>query len=334
MTFVDEATIYVAAGDGGDGAIAWHREPYKPRGGPDGGDGGDGGDVILSADPSVATLVRCRDRPHIRAESGGQGQGKRRHGRRGKSLTLPVPVGTLVHEGPKLLADLASPGDTFVLARGGRGGRGNARFATATRRAPDFAESGESGERVTARLELRLLADVGLVGFPNAGKSTLISRLSAARPRIADYPFTTLEPTLGVVSRGDRSFVLADIPGLVPGAHEGKGLGDRFLRHVSRAAVIVFLVDLGAPDRDPALDVDVLSYELRGYEEDLARRPSLVVANKLDAHRDQFPQVRARLPHALGISAVTGEGIDALLERLFDAVTEARSALPAAVSYV
>ena len=334
MAFVDEAKIFVAAGDGGDGAVAFHREPYKPKGGPDGGDGGDGGDVVISADASVSSLLVCRDHPHFRATSGGHGKGKRRHGARGEDRVVVVPPGTLVYEGDVLLADLVAPGDSFVAARGGRGGRGNARFATPTRRAPGFAEKGEPGEQLSLGLELRLLADVGLVGFPNAGKSTLVASLSAARPRIADYPFTTLEPNLGVVRRGDRSIVVADIPGLVSGAHEGRGLGDRFLRHVRRAAVLVFVIDLGAVDRDPSEDVEVLARELAGFDEELARRPSIVVANKVDAHRGRLDEVLMRVPDALPISAVTREGLDGFVDRLFDAVAAARSEAPEPVGYI
>jgi GTP-binding protein len=335
VSFVDEARIVAVAGDGGNGSVAFRREPYNPKGGPDGGDGGDGGSVILRADASVGTLLEWRDRPQVKAERGTHGQGQKRHGARGRDRVVRVPAGTLVFDDSgTLLADLASPGDEVVAARGGRGGRGNARFATATRRAPGFADRGEPGERVELRLELRLLADVGLVGFPNAGKSTLIARVSAARPKVAAYPFTTLTPTLGVVRRGDDSFVMADIPGLVPGAHEGKGLGDRFLRHVSRAAVLLYVVDLGASERDPAADVGVLRGELERFDPELARRPSLVAANKVDAHRDRLPAVRAAVPAAIGISAATGEGVDALLDRLFEAVARERAARPPATGYI
>ncbi|MDQ3940961.1 MAG: GTPase ObgE [Actinomycetota bacterium] len=334
MKFVDEVTIHVAAGAGGDGAVAWHREPYKPKGGPDGGDGGDGGSIILRADPSVGTLLELRDHPHIKAARGGHGEGKRRHGSRGRDRIVLVPPGTVVHEGDVLVADLAASGDTLVAARGGRGGRGNAQFVTSTRRAPGFAEKGEPGEEARLRLELRLLADVALVGFPNAGKSTLISRISAARPKIADYPFTTLQPNLGVVGSGDQSFVVADIPGLIPGAHSGKGLGDRFLRHIRRAALLVFLVDLTAEDRDPARDVDALSVELERFDPELATRPRLIVLNKLDAARDRLEAVRKAHPDALPISAVTGEGIDDLLRRLAREVSELRETAPQRTGYL
>ena len=333
--FVDEARIFVAAGAGGDGSAAFHHEPYKPKGGPDGGDGADGGSVILRADPSVGTLLELRDHPHVKAGAGGAGRSKRRHGAHGKDRVVLVPPGTIVHdEHEVLIADLANPGDEVVAGAGGRGGRGNVRFTTSTRRSPSWAEKGEPGEERRLRLELRLLADVGLVGFPNAGKSTLISRISAARPKVAPYPFTTLAPNLGVVRAGEGTFVVADIPGLVPGAHTGKGLGDRFLRHVRRAAVLVFLIDLAAEDRDPLDDVDVLKTELAAFDPALTERPSLVVATKLDVGGDRIAQVERRLPDALVISAVTGSGIDGLIERLAREVTEARAETPAAVGYV
>jgi GTP-binding protein len=332
--FVDEAKVRVIAGSGGNGAVAFHHEPYKPKGGPDGGDGGDGGSVIFRADRSVGTLLDVRDHPHLKAPSGGNGEGKRKHGAKAKDRIVLVPPGTVVYEGDLLVADLAGPGDEFVAARGGRGGRGNAQFATSTRRAPGFSEKGEPGEDRALRLELRLLADVGLVGFPNAGKSTLISRISAAKPKIADYPFTTLAPNLGVVSHGDESFVVADIPGLVPGAHEGKGLGDRFLRHVRRAAVLLFLVDLATEERDPARDVATLKKELEGFDPELAERPALIVASKVDVGRERLAEVESAIPGILPISAVTGENIPQLVRELATAVKEARAAAPAAVGYV
>jgi GTP-binding protein len=333
--FVDEARIRVTSGAGGDGAVAWHREPYRPKGGPDGGDGGTGGRVILRADGSVGTLLELRDHPHIKAGRGGHGSGKRRHGADGRDRIVLVPPGTVVFdEDGTLIADLAGPGDELVAAPGGRGGRGNAAFKSATRRAPDFAQKGEPGVEAVLRLELRLLADAGLVGWPNAGKSTLISRISAARPKIADYPFTTLTPNLGVVRAGGDSFVVADIPGLVPGAHEGRGLGHRFLRHISRAAVLVFLVDLAAVDRDPADDVDALRAELEAFDAGLAARPSLVVATKIDIGSERLDAVVARFPDVLPVSAVTGQGIDELVTRLASAVTAARAAAPTPVGYV
>ncbi len=335
MAFVDEAKVSVGAGDGGNGAAAWHHEPYKPKGGPDGGDGGDGGDVILRAASSVGTLLEVRDHPHVKAGRGGHGLGKRRHGPAGKERVVLVPCGTVVYDvDDVLVADLANSGDAIVAARGGRGGRGNARFATATRRSPGFAEKGEPGEALTLRLELRLLADVGLVGFPNAGKSTLISRVSAAKPKIAAYPFTTLVPNLGVVQRSDESFVVADIPGLVEGAHEGKGLGYRFLRHVRRAAVLVFFADLTATDRDPGQDVRVLRAELQAFDSELAKRPWLAVAAKVDAAPEVLDSVLASCPDALPISAVTGANIDELIARLIKAVRRARAESPPRVGYV
>ena len=335
MAFVDEVTIHVQAGSGGTGAVAFHREPYKPRGGPDGGNGGDGGSVILRADESVGTLLELRDHPHVKAPRGAHGEGKRKHGARAHDHIVLVPPGTVVHdENGVLLADLAAPGDEMIAARGGKGGRGNAHFVSSTRRAPGFSEKGEPGEERRLRLELRMLADVGLVGFPNAGKSTLISRISAAKPKIADYPFTTIAPNLGVVKQGETAFVVADIPGLVPGASEGKGMGHRFLRHVSRAAVLLFLVDLTAIDRDPMTDVDVLRAELAAFDPELATRPSLIVATKADAAGDRVDEVRAAHPDALVISAVSGAGLDELLRRITEMVARARAAAPRAQGYI
>ena len=335
MAFVDEARIKVIAGDGGDGSVAFHREPYKPKGGPDGGDGGDGGSVILRADQSVGTLLELRDHPHVKAARGGHGEGKRRSGARAADKVVLVPPGTMIYDDTDvLIADLANDGDEFVAARGGRGGRGNVRFATATRRAPAFADKGEPGQEGWLRLELRLLADVGLVGFPNAGKSTLISRISAAKPKIADYPFTTLEPNLGVVKGGEGSFVVADIPGLVPNASEGKGLGYRFLKHVSRAAVLLFLVDPTAPDRDPSFDVEVLKRELAAFDPELVERPSMTVLTKADAAGDEIELLRDVYQGALVISAVTGEGIPELVRRLAAAVENARKETPLRRGYI
>lgn len=329
MAFVDEVTIHALAGAGGNGAVAFHREPYKPRGGPDGGNGGDGGSVILRADESVGTLLELRDHPHIKAVKGAHGEGKRKHGANSEDRIVLVPPGTMVYDEGVLIADLAGPGDSVVAARGGRGGRGNAHFTTSTRRTPGFSEMGEPGEERKLRLELRLLADVGLVGFPNAGKSTLIARISAAKPKIADYPFTTLVPNLGVVKHGEDTFVVADIPGLVPGASEGKGLGHRFLKHVSRAAVLVYLADLAAIDRDPATDFDVLRAELEAFDPALASRPSLTIATKTDAVPD------AEIPEgALAISAVSGDGIETLLRVLAEMVKESRIATPRRQGYV
>jgi GTPase len=336
MAFVDEVTIHVSAGAGGNGAAAFHREPYKPKGGPDGGNGGDGGSVILRADGSVGTLLELRDHPHVKAPRGAHGEGKRKHGSNSDDKVVLVPPGTVVYESGQdvLLADLAAPGDEMVAARGGKGGRGNAAFATSTRRAPGFAEKGEPGDERSLRLELKLLADVGLVGFPNAGKSTLISRISAAKPKIADYPFTTIAPNLGVVKHENDTYVVADIPGLVPGASTGKGLGHRFLRHVSRAAVLAFLVDLAAIDRDPMTDVEVLTEELAAFDPDLATRPSIVIATKADVAPELAEEARETFPDSMVISAVTGEGIDELLRVLTAMVVEARASAPKRQGYV
>ncbi len=333
--FVDEAKVQVMAGAGGNGAVAFHREPFKPKGGPDGGDGGNGGSIVFVADHGVGTLLDVRDHPHIKADRGGHGEGNRREGARGKDRVVLIPPGTVVYDSEgTMLADLASPGDRFVAAQGGKGGRGNARFATATRRAPGFSEKGEPGEDRWLTLELRLLADVGLVGFPNAGKSTLVSRISAAKPKIADYPFTTLVPNLGVVQSGPEAYVVADIPGLIEGASTGRGLGHQFLRHVRRAAVLLFLVDLAAPDRDPIKDVDVLRAELEAFDPELAARPFIVIATKMDVAPEKLPDVRAAHPDALGISAVTGEGIPELLRELSASVHQSRADTPAAAGYL
>jgi GTPase len=331
--FIDETTIEVTAGRGGDGVTAFHREKYRPRGGPEGGDGGRGGDVVLVADPNVATLVEYHFHPHQRAGKGTHGQGSNRKGGQGGDRVLPVPVGTMVRdEQGGLLADLATPGARFLAARGGRGGRGNAALS-AGRRVAHFHERGEPGQQRRLRLELRLLADVGLVGFPNAGKSSIVARASAARPRIADYPFTTLEPVLGVVRVDGRDFVLADVPGLIPGAAQGKGLGHRFLRHLSRSAVLVHVIDLGSTEqrRDPEHDLAALEAELWAFDPELATRPALVAANKVD-----LPEGRERLPEAeaaaarrglrcFAISAATGEGMPALLYAVAGVVAETRA---------
>jgi GTP-binding protein len=335
MAFVDEARIKAIAGAGGDGVVGFHHEPYKPKGGPDGGNGGDGGSVILRADGSIGTFLEVSAHPHVKAGRGGHGEGGKRNGSRGQDRVVLVPPGTVVHdEEGVLMADLAAPGDGFVAARGGRGGVGNARFATATRRSPAFADKGEPGEERWLTLELRLLADVGLIGFPNAGKSTLISKMSSARPKIADYPFTTLTPNLGVVEGAEPSFVVADIPGLIPGAHLGKGLGHRFLRHVRRAAVLMYVIDLAATDRDPFQDATVLQEELARFDPELATRPSLIVANKLDLAPDRGAELEDRIPEALPISAMTGQGVPDLVELLRDAVERVRKASPPAVGFV
>ena len=317
--FVDEVEIHVRAGDGGRGCISFRREKYVPRGGPNGGDGGRGGSVIVEADEGLGTLLDFRYRRHYTAQRGGHGEGSDRHGASGDDLVLRVPVGTTIHEphAGVLLGDLTANGERLEVARGGRGGRGNARFATSTNRAPRRADPGEAGEERTLRLELRLLADVGVVGFPNAGKSTLVSRLSAARPKIADYPFTTLVPTLGLVRLDEeRSFVIADVPGLIPGASEGKGLGLRFLRHLERTRLLVHLLDLDpATGRDPVEDWKTIQAELREYSPELAARPQLIAANKidLDGAAPRLKRVvamarRRRLP-VFPLAARTGQGL-------------------------
>jgi GTP-binding protein len=329
MMFVDEVEVFVKAGDGGRGCISFRREKYVPRGGPNGGDGGRGGSVVLAADEGLGTLLDFRYRRHYTAERGGHGQGSDKHGATADDLVLRVPVGTVVRERDTglELGELTAPGQRLVVARGGRGGRGNARFATATRRAPRIAEPGGEGEARWLVLELKLLADVGVIGFPNAGKSTLVARLSAARPKIAEYPFTTLVPTLGLVRLDEaRSFVIADIPGLIPGAAEGKGLGLRFLRHVERTRVLVHLLDLDpATGRDPVDDWHAIQRELGEYSADLAARPQVLAANKvdLDGAAPRLARVRALAERQglplVAISARTGVGLDdlrAALDRL------------------
>ena len=338
MKFVDEVRIHVKAGDGGDGAVAWRREKFVPRGGPAGGDGGDGGDVVLLVDPQLGTLLDYRYVREHRARSGENGRGADQNGRSGPPLELRMPPGTVVKDAVsgEVLADLAEPGERLVVARGGRGGLGNMNFATSTNQAPRYAQEGSPGEERELVLELKLLADVGIVGWPNAGKSTLISRISRARPKIADYPFTTLTPNLGVVSwRGEKSFVVADIPGLVEGAHAGAGLGLQFLRHVERCRALVHLVDPVAPGegRGPRKDYDALNRELALYSPELAKKPQVVAVTKMD-----LPEARARLaelkrsfarrrrkPDIHAISSATGEGLaellDAVARILYDAGT-------------
>lgn len=319
--FIDEVIISVKAGDGGNGCLAFRREKYVPRGGPSGGDGGRGGDVVLVSSEHYNTLLHFRFNPEHTAERGRHGEGSNRTGRDGASIDVPVPVGTTVYNAQtgEEIFDFTAPGQHWTVAHGGRGGRGNARFATSTHQAPKEHEKGYPGESLKLRLELKLLADAGLVGFPNAGKSTLISRLSAARPKIADYPFTTLEPHLGVVEAGDHTFVLADIPGLIKGAHEGHGLGTQFLRHIERTRLLVHLVDVSDfSGRAPAEDFEVILKELAEFSEELVRKPMLVVASKIDACHDpsRIEAVGAKaaeygLPF-YEISSVTGAGIEEL----------------------
>jgi GTPase len=329
--FVDEVDIRVSAGDGGRGCVSFRREKFVPRGGPNGGDGGNGGSVFLVASSHLNTLVNFRFHPEYHAKRGGHGEGSNRHGRNGGDLELEVPVGTVAFRLDESgapadqVADLTEAGQRSLVAQGGHGGRGNAQFATSTNRAPRRADPGYPGEALALRLQLKLLADVGLVGYPNAGKSTLISRISAAKPKIADYPFTTLTPHLGVVSlSGDRSFVVADIPGLVEGAHRGQGLGHQFLRHIERTKILVYLVDVSsASGRDPADDLVVIRRELELFRAELIDRPQLVVASKIDALDDEDRVARLEAKAAelglpvLTISAVTGEGVPALLEALW-----------------
>jgi len=314
---IDSAEIHVIAGKGGAGCISFRREKYVPKGGPDGGDGGRGGSVILEVNPHVRTLLDCREHPRYRATPGRAGSGNRRSGRNGDDLVIRVPPGTVVKdEEGTVLADLVRAGDAFTAARGGRGGRGNARFATPTHQAPRRADPGESGEERRLSLELKLIADVGLVGLPNAGKSTLLSRITRARPRIADYPFTTLEPNLGIAALDEeRSFVVADLPGLIEGAHQGKGLGTRFLRHVERTRMLVFVLD--ASGEDPKGDLEVLLKEVGSYSPRLLERPRLVTLSKsdlLEAKARKGAPRRARLPGAMVFSSLSGEGLREVLE--------------------
>ena len=329
MHFIDESTIHVKAGDGGNGCVAFRREAHVPLGGPSGGDGGDGGDVVLVASPRLTTLLDFKYKRHYKARRGEDGRGKDQYGKGGETLTLEVPVGTVVCDADsgEIVADLAEPDARLVAAQGGKGGQGNIHFATPWNRAPRTATQGTPGEERTLRLELKLLADVGLLGFPNVGKSTFIAHVSRARPKIADYPFTTLVPNLGVVRLDDeRTLVVADIPGLIEGAAEGAGLGHRFLKHVERTRVLLHLLDaspLRGPDHDPLSDFDALCRELARYAPELADRPQVVALSKLD-----LTEVRERLSDLVeafakrgirlfGLSAATGEGIREVLEELW-----------------
>lgn len=317
MQFIDEAEVAVAGGDGGDGIVAWRREKYVPKGGPAGGDGGHGGNVYLEATPELSTLVEFRFRRSFTAPSGRPGGSAKKSGRSGEDVTIAVPVGTLVfrrrEEHPEeFLADLKEPGARVLAAKGGRGGLGNQHFATSVRQAPRFAERGEPGESYLLRLELRLLADCGIVGVPNAGKSTLLSVVSAARPKIADYPFTTLEPQLGVVRiSDDESFLIVDVPGLIQGAHEGAGLGDQFLRHVERTRVLLHLLDGAKPLDEILHDKATIESELAAWNPALQEKPMMLVLNKFDLPnaRESFPELKARFPEVRAISAATGEGV-------------------------
>ncbi len=342
--FIDEAKIRVKAGDGGNGCMAFRREKFVPRGGPSGGDGGKGGDVIMEASERHNTLVHFRFNPEYKAQRGRHGEGSNKTGREGEDVLLKVPVGTIVYDeetGEKVF-DFSNPDERMVVARGGRGGRGNARFATSVHRAPREHEDGRPGEERVFRLELKLLADVGLVGYPNVGKSTLISRISSARPKIADYPFTTLQPHLGVVVVGDppneKSFVVADIPGLIEGAHQGAGLGTQFLRHIERTRLLVHLVDVSdASGRtDPVKDVQVINEELESFGANLEKKPMIMAASKIDvANKDKLAKLKRYCKKEgldlFPISAVTGKGIEELKYAMAEKVEQVRESLQSSV---
>lgn len=325
MQFVDQVEIDIKAGDGGNGIVAYRQEKFMPRGGPSGGNGGRGGSVIVQADAKINTLVDLRYKKHYKADHGGDGGGNDRHGKNGEDLTLKVPVGTLIYRSDTggLLADLTRDGQQVVAAKGGQGGRGNASFSTSTLQTPKFAEKGEPTDEIPIRLELKLLADVGLVGYPSVGKSTLISKISAAKPKIADYPFTTLVPNLGVVKIADTSFVVADMPGLIEGAHEGAGLGHQFLRHIERTRLLVHLIDVsGFSERDPMHDFDAINTELMAHSERLAELPQIMALNKCDLPESAEiisrlrPDLEARGLEVFEISSLTGQGIQPLLYRV------------------
>lgn len=328
--FVDRAVIYVKGGDGGHGMVSFRREKYESEGGPDGGDGGKGGDVIFKVNEGLNTLLDFKYRRKFEADRGENGMHKKMYGRAGEGVIVQVPPGTIIYDedSGKLLADLTEHDEEFIAAKGGRGGRGNVKFMTNQHKAPDFAEKGEPGQERNLRLELKLLADVGLVGFPNVGKSTLISRVSAARPKIANYHFTTLTPNLGVVQAGEQTFVMADIPGLIEGAHEGVGLGDEFLRHIERTRVILHIIDLaGLEGRDPIEDFHVINRELKNYNPRLAERAQIVAGNKTDLPmaEENLERLQAELGdkyEIYPISAATGEGLKPLMYRLAELLQE------------
>ena len=324
MKFIDEAKIYVKAGDGGKGCVSFRREKFVPRGGPNGGDGGKGGDVIIQAVNSHRTLLDLKYRQHQTAKRGGHGEGSNRTGRSADDIVVVVPIGTIIKDADtgEALADLTADGQCFIAARGGIGGRGNARFATAKNRAPRFAQDGIPGEERLLLLELKLLADVGIIGMPNVGKSTFIARVSAARPKIADYPFTTLIPNLGVVRLdADTDFVIADIPGLIPGASEGRGMGIRFLRHVERTTLLLHILDI-TNDSDPLTDFEAINRELSQFSPELAQKPQIVGINKLDLHltreriKKEIDNFRGKGIEISAFSAVTGEGVSEAVGRI------------------
>jgi len=339
--FFDEAKIYVKGGDGGNGCLSFRREKFVPFGGPNGGNGGPGGDVYLVVDPNLNTLIHFTKRSHFKAGRGAHGRGKNQTGRRGEDCLIPVPPGTVVYDAEtgELLADLTEPGQRVLVAAGGRGGRGNAAFATPTNQAPRIAEKGEPGQERWLRLELKLIADVGIVGKPNAGKSTLLAAVTAARPKIADYPFTTLEPNLGVAVVDGQDVVLADIPGLIEGAHLGAGLGHAFLRHVERTRVLIHLLD-GALSEDPLKDWEDINTELALFNAELGAKPQVVALNKMDLPqaREAWPRVRDALRERgvepLAISAATGEGVQDLLRRVVEVLRRVPKAPPQAVREV
>ncbi len=330
--FIDHAKIQVKGGKGGNGCISFRKEKYVPRGGPDGGNGGNGGSVIFEASKSISNLNAFKFKRHFKADRGRHGMGKKMAGRDGEDFIVEVPPGTQVYDEDKvsLLADLQSEGERFIVARGGRGGRGNASFTTSTNQAPRYAEEGREGEEFSIILELKLIADVGLIGFPNAGKSTLISKISSAHPKIADYPFTTLTPHLGSVHVGDyASFIVADIPGLIEGAHKGHGLGMRFLQHVERTRLLLHLVDMSdLAGNDPVSNIKVINRELRRYSSALGRKPQMIVASKMDVLQDQQRMkalkkyCREKKLKLIPISSVTGEGIDDLIRTVFKRLKE------------
>lgn len=326
MQFIDQALIFVKAGNGGNGAISFRREKYVPKGGPDGGNGGNGGNVIIRADKQLGTLLDFRYKRNYKAENGDHGRGKGQTGKTGVDVILRVPCGTIVKDGAResMLADLVRDGDEIVVANGGRGGKGNSEFATSTNQAPRIAETGTPGEECELVLELKLIADVGLVGFPNAGKSTLISVVSAAKPKIADYPFTTLTPNLGIVRVAEgRSFTLADMPGLIMGAHQGKGLGIQFLRHIERTRVLVFLIE--SISEDPKRDFEILLNELSSYDEALAEKPKIVALTKIDLFDESALKRLTRISFGkkipvLQISSVSRIGLQPLVEAMWKAL--------------
>lgn len=316
--FIDQAKIFVQAGNGGNGCVSFRREKYIPRGGPDGGDGGKGGNVLLVASSSIKTLLDFSRQPHYRAQKGANGSGNNRFGKAGADLILRVPMGTLVYKEDKIFCDLVNEGQSVIVARGGRGGKGNAKFRSRREPVPRFAEEGEAGEKATLKLELKLIAQVGLLGYPNAGKSTLLSVISSARPKIADYPFTTLAPNLGVVRFADgESFVVADIPGLIADAHKGKGLGDQFLRHIERTEVLVHLVDIeGYGGASPFDNYVATNKELKAFNPKLLKKPQIIVANKMDipSTSTRLKEFRSRIrKRVYPISALAREGIKELL---------------------